>query len=613
MMSYTGFHLTRLTLKGLRVPDAEVRFRTGLNVIFGPSDTGKTFIAQCVDFMFGASRTPKDIPQAAPYDTVYLGVGTTGADDEFVLERSLRGGDFRLHASDVEDRLLGAKHQPDNKETVSHFMLSLSGLTGKMVRTNQQGKTRQLSFRDIARLVLVDETSVISELSPVFSGHRTPRTAENSVFRFMVTGVDDASVIAKKDPKVMRGMREGKSEVIESLLERERAQIAELKVEEDETALREQLTRVEISFEDASQALAAEQQSAAALEAERREAWERLRQVDSRLDLLSELQRRFELLQEQYTSDLRRLESISEAGARLGQMKEVRCPVCGALAEHHEVQHQSPHASSEDVASSCKAEAEKIRTLLTDLQWTLNDNQKEVERLEGEQKVKREDLETAGTRLRKRLQPRVQAAIQKLRENQEQRDEVRRAIELLERIRELEQLLAAIEKAPKRERADGPATAVGADEAEDFSIEAESLLRSWYFPDLERVTFSEEDQDLVISGERRSSHGKGVRAITHSAFNLALLKYCRTGSKPHPGMVLIDSPLIVYRQPDPGEDTFTHDVKEGFYRSLAKTFADSQVIILENDAPPADLGRTVNVIEFTGTVRGRQGFIPGHG
>lgn len=294
-------------------------------------------------------------------------------------------------------------------------------------------------------------------------------------------------------------------------------------------------------------------------------------------------------------------------------MKEVRCPVCGALAKHHEMQHQSPHASPEDVASSCKAEAEKIRTLLADLKRTLNDNQKEVERLVGEHKVKREALEAASTRLRKSLQPRVQAAIQKLRESQAQRNKVQHAIELLERIRKLEKLLSEIEKAPKRERADGPSTTVGSDEAEDFSLEADALLRSWHFPGLGRVTFSEEDQDLVISGERRSSHGKGVRAITHSAFNLAILKYCRAGSKPHPGLVLIDSPLIVYRQPDPGEDTFTHDVKECFYRSLVQTFADAQVIILENDPPQVDLDRTVNVIEFTGTDRGRQGFIPGHG
>jgi len=144
-----------------------------------------------------------------------------------------------------------------------------------------------------------------------------------------------------------------------------------------------------------------------------------------------------------------------------------------------------------------------------------------------------------------------------------------------------------------------------------FSQEVEALLSSWHFPDLKRVTFSEDDQDVIISGQRRASHGKGVRAITHAAFSLALLKYCRTHSKPHPGLVLIDSPLIVYRQPDTDEANFTHDVKDGFYRSIASNFGDEQVIILENDQPPPDLVSVANIIEFSGTGHGRQGFIPG--
>ena len=609
-MSTTCLYLTHLTLKGLRVPDAEVRFQRGLNVIVGVSNTGKTFIAQCVDFMFGASSTPKEIPEAASYDTVRLGLCSGGADDELVLERSLRGGDFILRASGTEERKLGAKHQADNEETVSQFLLNLSGLAGRKVRTHQYGKTRPLSFRDIARLVLVDETSVIAERSPIFSGQHNSRTAESSVFRFFLTGIDDSSVIAKEDPRVAKGRREGGSEVVETLLEKARAQVTGLDVDGGETELRAQLTRLDASLEEASLVLAAEQESAAALESARREAWERLRKADSRLSVLAELQKRFELLRKQYASDLHRLESISEAGFRLGQMKEERCPVCGALAEHHDLQHRSSYASPEAIAISCNAEVKKIRTLLEDLQGTLSANLNEVEHLERERYAKRGALEMASTQLVESLQPRVQAALQKFRDSQAQRDKVRREVELLERVGELERLLGEIAEAPKRERADGPPTAVGADEAEDFCREVEGLLRSWHFPDLGRVTFSEEDQDVVISGQRRASHGKGVRAIIHAAFNLALLKYCQGNSKPHPGLVLIDSPLIVYRQPDAGEDNFTHDVKDWFYRVLAKEFKAAQVIIFENDGPSPDLSSSVNIIQFTGTSHGRRGFIP---
>lgn len=612
-MSTENIFLTRLTLKGPGVADAEVQFTRGLNVVVGVSNTGKTFIAQCIDFMLGGSRTPKDIPEAASYDTVFLGLCIEGADEELVLERSLRGGDFRLHRDGETVSVLGAKHQTEDKETVSNFLLSAFGMTGKKVQTNQQGKTRTLSFRDIARLILVNETSVIAEHSPIFSGQLQFQTAEKSVFRFLLTGIDDSTVIAKEDLKIAKGRREGKSEVIEAMLKSARAQVLDFKIEGEATELRKRLKLLEASIEEASQALAVEQHSATHSERARREAWERLRKVDTRLGVLIELQTRFNLLREQYGSDLRRLEAISEAGRRLGQMPEESCPVCGALAEYHLIKHQSQPASLEEVASSFNIEADKIRMLISDLHITIKANQTEIESLKAEQKVDHEDLEKTSAQLQKVLQPRIQAALQKFRDCQRRRDRVRRSIELIDRVRELEELLGKIHESAKRQRAEGAPITVGADQAEDFTREVEALLRSWHFPDLRRVTFSEEDQDIVISGQRRASHGKGVRAITHAAFNLALLKFCIAVSKPHPGFVLIDSPLIVYRQPDAGEGNFTLDVKEGFYRSLATEFMRAQVIILENDSPPSDLDSAINVIEFTGTDRGRQGFIPNKG
>ena len=71
-MSTYGFYLTRLRLTGTGLPDASVDLEDGLNVITGPSDTGKTFIAQCIDFMFGGSTPPEPIPEAEGYEQIHL-------------------------------------------------------------------------------------------------------------------------------------------------------------------------------------------------------------------------------------------------------------------------------------------------------------------------------------------------------------------------------------------------------------------------------------------------------------------------------------------------------------------------------------------------------------
>lgn len=609
-MAITGFQIRRLTLVGRGVTNAEVQFHEGLNVVSGPSDTGKTFIVQCIDYMLGGKDVPASIPEAAQYETVRLTLNTSNDDKEVVLERSIRGGDFKLFVPGEADQKLASMHSADDKDSVSQYLLNLSGLTGKKVRKNKQGATREVSFRDLARLVLVDEETIISKTSPILTGQYTTGTAESAVFRLLLTGVDDGSLISSEDPKVARGRQAGKVEMLDLLLNQTKGRIAELQLAGDVPTWQEQLGQIETLYLAAQKELEVEQQSAAQLESKRRSEMASLRQLESRTDVLRELQRRFTLLDQQYLSDLRRLESIAEAGARLGQMNEERCPVCGAPAEHQEHEHQKEEAAPEDVAQSCLAEAAKIKMLISDLHLTRTENNREIKRLEGLILQAKDRARSVATQLTEMLKPRVEIALARLRESQANRDTYRRALELQGRVNELQSLLVELGQTKSGKGTDLESARVRSDEAEAFSKEVEALLRSWHFPGLDRVTFSEGEQDIVISGRARATHGKGVRAIAHAAFNLALLNCCWKREMPHPGFVLIDSPLVVYREPDTDEGSFSHDVKNAFYRSIAEEFQAAQVIIFENEDPPTDLGANANIIRFSGASHGRQGFIP---
>ena len=74
----------------------------------------------------------------------------------------------------------------------------------------------------------------------------------------------------------------------------------------------------------------------------------------------------------------------------------------------------------------------------------------------------------------------------------------------------------------------------------------------------------------------------------------------------------MDSPLVVYREPDADEPSLSADVKRAFFRDLAIAFASLQAIVLENEEPPEDLAEIQQItrIRFTGTTTGRAGFIP---
>jgi hypothetical protein len=610
-VSEYGFHLARLSLSGAGLIDAEVGFSTGLNVISGPSDTGKTFILQCIDYLLGASTKPEAIPEASRYELALLELIAREDGARYTLTRSLRGGDLTLRRPDGRDEVLAEQHSATRDDTVSHFLLDITGLTNKRIRKNQRGETRSLSFRDLAHLVVISEESILRSHSPILSGQYTTRTAEKSVFRLLLSGLDDSSVVAADEPRISRARTEAREEVLRKIAAQSKQQLAELHVDATVAELREQLNRLEATYEDASSQLSMLGASVDDVETRRRDSWKRLRRVESRLEVLRGLSTRFSLLREQYGSDLRRLDAITEAGMRLDDLGVERCPVCGALPENHDVEHRSERVSPGTIATASRAEAIRIRSLMSDLDTTRSEVASETEQLTMERAELQGMVSDLASTLVASLRPQARDLTETLWSVREERDRVRRAIELLQRLDDLDAIAEDFTQLSDRTKGQSAAKMPSAD-LEAFAQEAEKRLRAWNFPDLGRVTFSEEDWDIIISGRRRTSHGKGIRAVTHAGFTTALLSFCEQRRLPHPGFIAIDSPLVVYREPDTATPEFSADVKAAFYRDLAESFSNSQILILENEEPPEDLveSKSATIIRFTGTTIGRRGFFP---
>ncbi|MBF0181812.1 MAG: hypothetical protein HQM03_17480 [Magnetococcales bacterium] len=125
--------------------------------------------------------------------------------------------------------------------------------------------------------------------------------------------------------------------------------------------------------------------------------------------------------------------------------------------------------------------------------------------------------------------------------------------------------------------------------AHALSKTIERILRSWNFPGDCRVHYDKQRSDFIIDGKARGSCGKGLRAITHAAVTLGLMEYCREQSLPHPGFVIMDSPLLAYFEPEGEDDQALQgtDLKERFYEYLINYHSHgSQVIVIENQHPP---------------------------
>ena len=609
-MTPFGFQITYLALKGTDVADATVNFGTGLNVISGPSDTGKTFISECINYAFGSSKRPSAIPEAQPYESVELGIKALSTGDHFQIKRNLRGGVALLTSSTQEDRILGETHDAGNEDTISYFFLTLCGFNNRLVRTNASGKTRQLSFRDIVHLIIVTEEEIIRKYSPLRSGQFPLKTVEDSVFRLLLTGGDDASVIAAPDPKTVNAENKGKEEVLELLIKQAHNKLEQIAPGKSRPELTAQQEMIDASLSETLTLVSSTQQAASDLEENRKSAWTTLRENQSSLAVHLELLKRFTLLKSQYISDLRRLESIAEAGIRLAQLDQTQCPVCGAEAEHHSKLHPDNFIEPDKVAEACDIEADRLQLLLTDLDQTISQNVQKMEILDEKISSLNERVETAESELTNHFKPRLNDALSSLQESREFQIRIQQALDLHSRIDDLEELLNQFNNRKKTGKRSKFNASADSSVTEELAIKVEELLRAWQFPDLERVTFNTIDQDIQISGRNRSDHGKGVRAITHAAFTIGLMYYCVDKSMPHPGVVIVDSPLVVYREPDSDEVGFTRNLKDLAYSFLASQQTRGQVIVLENEDPPNNLPDTATIIRFTGASHGHKGFIP---
>lgn len=155
-----------------------------------------------------------------------------------------------------------------------------------------------------------------------------------------------------------------------------------------------------------------------------------------------------------------------------------------------------------------------------------------------------------------------------------------------------------------------------------FGETVKAVLVAWGFPGADTVQFDAKTNDITVAGKPRDANGKGVRAVLHAAFNVALAVHCIDKGLPHPGFLVLDTPLLTYREPlksrhgDLAEDEKAlkaTSLAEKFYRHLASLEEKLQVIVIENSDPPPAIEELAHIDVFTGLVSdGRCGLLANH-
>jgi len=612
-MNGTGFLIRTIRAIGANLPKAEVTFQDGLNVITGASETGKTYILQCIDYMLGGQTPPKDVDEGKGYETLLLEYEVRGS-GKAVLERSLRsGGDFRHYSIPLEQWVqnvgfteLHQSHDADREDTVSHLFLTLSGLAGAMLLESASGKNKSVSFRDICRFSIIREGDIIADRSPILAGDRYFKDPVCvSMFGIFLTGRDYRSVIAAPDIKVNKAKWQANTELLGELIEEVNRQAA-IAIE-DPVGLRAKIREFEEQIESATSTVDRTIAAINTAVANRQEQWRSAAKLRTRLAVVEQLLQRFALLDDHYKSDLERLQFLVEGEHYLSQLGTIHCPVCGKLMDDHTKDELKADSEKKtNIQRAAKAEILKITIHINDLEKTthsLNEEQAQLrEAIAGHEK----NIATAENEIKDNLDPQIKALKKTIEDATRAKADLAISEFNRQRGQDLMDRREALGKEPRQKKVKlANAAAIDTGELRKFCDRVENILRAWKLPDVGTVEFAKKWQ-IVVGG--KSTFGKGYIALIRTAFTIALMQHA-LGKNRHPGMSVIDSPLTSFKQQDSYQ--MDADVKVAFYKNLLVLPENQQVIIIENESPPAEVESRLAHTHFSRTIgQGRYGFFP---
>jgi hypothetical protein len=472
---------------------------------------------------------------------------------------------------------------------------------------------QSLSFRNLMPFNVIRESSIISPESLVQGSDTNLRTIKLATFRFLITGQDYSSVISAPNRKIARAQNLARIETISSLVQEYESASGEPRIQEapfDE----DQYEKLSEQIAGMSEQVSTIHNEITSLEKERDRAIKQIHQATDKLSYIEEVSARFASLAAQYQIDRDRLNTLIEASGTFSAISEAQCPTCGSELNNDS---ESVRFKRIEYTDACSAELSRLERLERDLSAAREDIAQQRVEAEGICKSLQGQVDEITDKLQQVLMPKLEASIEKhtkatilfcdLSATRTRKSYV----DFLNKKKTELELSAKVKSSPK-------SGGVDIDDIILYNIAGHisKLLNAWKFPGGTDVHFDKKDWDLVVQGKPRKTYGKGYRAFIHAAFTIGLMQYCLTRKLPHPGFVVLDSPLVTLEEPtvDTSGETINSDMVQSFYRNLSSPLLDpanGQIIILENELPPQEAGMRIRFHQFTKQPKmGRYGLFP---
>lgn len=579
--------------------------RSGLNIIYGPSNTGKSLVLDCIDFMFGGDAKRLYKP-ALKLENVSMTIVHNG--EEISLSRRLqkknKKGEMKKNNEIIVNGEGGytgtytAGKGSIKTPSINKFWLHIIGIDDEIkIISKLDGAPNNLTMRTFIHTFLLNETRMVGENSVLKNGQgyskNIPVPTISSLI-FLATGktyLESGSAPATKKA-VLREKRAAARRLVDLSIDALREEkVTSLPVPQDGRTVKEIQEAIDLLMEQIT-GVESELDNAIAKSSQLAK---ELVDIDKQLADSDMLKNRYDSLRTQYESDIQRLTFIAEGDMHRNRIPKIEyCPFCNG--ELHK-----------DVKESCieaaVVEVTKIERQIEDLRQADSDIAKEIDKLKNRRELIIKQREDVQAHIRIELKP----TVKRLREDFSEYTlalEHAKAAELVETFnRILNEQLEVVnnENAEDEENSKFNVRAkINEILKEPFNRYLAKILHECKYENYAGSRFDEDICDIIVNGSEKMSQGKGFRAFLNTVFALAIQETLNEYNRVQPHLLVLDSPILSLkeREESVGTEVTTEGMRSTLFKYMISHEQNRQTIVLENEIPDIDY-TGAHMIHFT--------------
>ncbi|MEG2012904.1 MAG: AAA family ATPase [Anaerovoracaceae bacterium] len=322
------FYIDKLVVSGSNHKSSVIDFNVGLNLIIGPSNTGKSLVMDCIDYAFGftpkVNRPSKIVDNNNGYEVVTLHLKT--ASGTVILERKIADTKITVSGTDPSIEHDSYSVGSNAKKSINSIFLSLLGIDDEhKVLSSESGSTQKVTWRSMLHLFFMRQPDVAREASALMAPGAIGKTASPAVLLYLLTGQDANNLEKPEDPEISKAKKKALMVYIRDKAERltiRREELEELLATSGDTNIQKVIKEIRKEIADLRKKL-----DAASLESQK--LMSEIYEQNGKLSECNTVVHNFSVLHQQYQSDIRRLGFIVDGKLHLSNAPAKKhCPFC---------------------------------------------------------------------------------------------------------------------------------------------------------------------------------------------------------------------------------------------------------------------------------------------